>query len=328
MKYSREVKIAFIFISGLFVLIWGFNFLKGHNLFSDQRVFYALYNRVDGLETGNPVTINGLKVGAVTDIRFKPDGSGKIIVKMRVDGDVKIPKPSVAKISSLDLLGSKCIAIELRNHYQMAQSGDTLKADTQESLSDEVNRQIAPIKKKAETLLATTDSILTSINYVFNKNTRDNLASSFASIERTLRTIEHSTNAFDTLLAGQQDRLQNIIGNVESISHNFKNNNEKLSKIFSNLSLISDSLVRSNFATTIRRAGVVVNEAAGIMEKINKGKGSVGLLINNDSLYNGLAASSVSLDKLIKDINENPKRYVHFSLFGGGSKKKDKSKSK
>jgi phospholipid/cholesterol/gamma-HCH transport system substrate-binding protein len=328
MKFTKEIKAAVIVVSGLAAFIWGVNFLKGNNLFSKQRVFYAIYDQLDGLQNGNPVVIKGFKVGQVGNIHFLEDGSGKLCVKITVDANVKIPKYSYARIGSSDLLGSKNLEIVFKNNVQMAVSGDTLDSENQASISDQFTRQIKPIKDKAESLLATSDSILTSIQYVFNKNTRDNLSSTFASIERTFRSLEHSSYALDTLLYTQQARLTNIFGNVESITYNLKNNNERISKIFHNLSSVSDSLVKSNFATTVRNANAMLDKMSGIVEKINKGKGSLGMLINNDSLYKNLNASSADLDKLILDIHENPGRYVTISLFGGkGSSKKSKEKA-
>lgn len=326
MKLSKEVKAAVIVISGLVALIWGFNFLKGTNIFSTQRTFYAIYKQIDGLQNGNPVMINGYKVGQVGGIHFIDDG--RLMVNLVVDADVKIPKNSVARIASSDLLGSKNVQIVLKNHIQLAQDGDTLHADNQASITDEFNSQIAPIKEKAENLLASTDSILTTIQYIFNRTTRDNIASSFASIERTLKSLERSSYTLDTLMYSQKSRLRNIFENVESISYNLKNNNERISKIFSNFSLLSDSLVKSDFTATIRNAGVILDKTGSIMDKINKGEGSLGLLINNDSLYNHLSSSSSELNKLIVDINANPKKYVHFSFFGGGSNDKKSKKKK
>lgn len=319
MNLSKEVKAAIIVVSGLIALVWGFNFLKGKNLFSKQRVFYSIYKQVDGLQNGNPIQINGFKVGQVGDIQFMDDG--KLIVKLVIDADVKIPKNSVAQIGSSDLLGSKNVVIILKNHMQLAESGDTLQAENQASMADELTKQIGPIKEKAENIMATVDSILTSIQYVFNKNTRNNLTNSFASIERTMSNLEHTTDALDTIMSSQQNRLKNIFINVESLTHNLKNNNEKISKIFSNFSVLSDSLVKSNVTSTVRNANKSLENLALIMDKINKGQGSMGMLINNDSLYNNLAASSADLDKLIIDIKENPKKYVHFSVFGGSKNK-------
>ena len=328
MKFSKEIKAAGIVIAGLAAIIWGFNFLKGNNLFSTQRTFYAVYDQLDGLQNGNPVVIKGFKVGQVGDIHFLDDGSGRLLVKLTINANVKIPRNSQALIGNSDLLGSKNIQIVLKNGLKLAVNGDTLYSQNQASLSDQLSSQIKPIKEKAESLLATSDSILTSIQYVFNKNTRDNLASTFASIARTFRSLEHSSYALDTLLYTQQVKLSNIVGNVESISGNLRNNNERIARIFHNLSSVSDSLVKTNFTSTVRNANLLLEKMTSIVDKINQGKGSMGLLINNDSLYHNLNASSADLDKLIVDIKENPGRYVTISLFGGGKKKVKESKGK
>lgn len=322
MKISKEVKIGILVTAALALLIYGFNFLKGRDLFSNNQKFYAIYSDIDGLIEANPVQVNGFQVGRVDKIALAPGSSGRMIVTLIVsDRNIKIPKNTIAKIISPDLLGSKAVKLILGTGTDYAQSGDTLASDIQSSLSDEVNRQVAPLKAKAENLLLSLDSVMAVVQAIFNKDARENLSKSFESIKTAIQTFEKTSLRIDTLVIAEKGRLSNIFSKIESISSNFAGNNEKLSDIINNFSAISDSLAKANIKSTIDNANIALNNASIIINKINKGEGSMGLLINNDTLYKKLEASSADIDRLLIDIKENPHRYLHFSVFGKKVKK-------
>ena len=307
---------------------WGINYLKARDFFSSDTKLYVIYPRVDGLISSNPVVLNGLKIGAVRNLKIIPDNSGRILVTINVHSEVAIPKYSKAQIYSTDLLGAKSIRILLSNSKENVSSGDTLMADIQQTLSEDLNAQVAPIKEKAETLLSSMDSVLTIFQSVFNDSTRENLKKSFASISVTLNSIEHIAYNVDTILSAQKGNIKNILSNLKSITENIKNNNDKISKAIENFSAISDTLARSNLAGTISATKKSLDETSKILERINKGQGSLGQLANNDSLYNNLSNAAHSLDELMKDFKQNPKRYFNFSVvsFGSGKKSSDKKK--
>jgi phospholipid/cholesterol/gamma-HCH transport system substrate-binding protein len=261
------------------------------------------------------VSINGLKVGIVEDIYFQESNSGLIVVKLLITNNFPIPANSVARIYSADLMGSKAIDIVLGNSQGLAKSGDTLSSSIEASLKEEVNQQVLPLKRKAEDMLSSFDSVLTNLQAVFNDKTRRNLASSFESIRIALTNLESTTSNIDTFVTLQSGRMSLILKNIESITSNLKSNNQNISHIISNFSLISDSLAKVNVTTTIGKLDKNLNQVSEIFDKINKGKGSMGLLLNNDSLYINLNKSAQDLDLLMKDLKENPGRYVKISLF-------------
>ena len=326
MKISREIKIAIVFIAGLALLYWGINFLKGKDLFRKERTFYAVYDKVTGLVKANPVLVNGFRVGQVEDMYFHPNNSGKIIVVLTItNNDLVIPSNTVARLFSSDLLGSKAVELQLGNATAEAKEGDTLTTLIEGSLTEEV---IQPIKVKFEKVMVSLDSVLLIINEVFNEKTRDNLEQSFESIRLTINNLEHTTYNIDTLVSAQKHNLSDIIANVQSISDNIKNNNDKITNIITNFSAISDTVAKSNIASTINNADKSLKEFSEIVAKINRGEGSLGMLVNNDSLYNNLEKSSKELNELIEDIKLNPKRYLNFSVFGGSKKKNEYTKPK
>jgi len=316
MRITREVKIGLIFITVLILFLWGFNFLKGKKIFTRQRTFYAVYSEVGGLLGEAPVSINGLIVGQVSAIHFENKKSAKVIVEITVNNSIAIPRNSTAKIFNADLLGSKSLQIVLGNSAALAQNGDTLLTSVQMSLSDEVNRQVQPIKKKAEDLMLSVDSVVMELRMIFNAETRDNLTKSFAHIRGTLQNLETVSYNIDTLVYGQRGRMERILFNVESISKNLKDNNGNLTKTLQNFANLSDTLAKSNISRTINHLNSSLSNMAIITDKINKGEGSLGLLVNDKKLYDNLESSGRELDQLLLDIKLHPGRYVHLSLFG------------
>jgi phospholipid/cholesterol/gamma-HCH transport system substrate-binding protein len=322
LKRRREIKIAVVFVAALALFFWGVNFLKGRDILKKQRVFYAIYDQVSGLVDANPVVINGFKVGKVQDIYFHPDGSGRILVKFMVsNNDIEIPKNSIARLFSSDIMGSRAIEIQLGRSSEKAASGDTLKTLLGTTLGEEVSNQMLPIKEKFQEVMASLDSVLVIIQFVFNEGTRQNLVQSFESIKMTIQNLEHTTQNIDTLVRTQRTKLSAIIGNVESITTNLKKNNDKITNIIENFSSISDTLAKVQISNTINNVNKAISEFSSIIEKINAGEGSVGMLINNESLYKNLESSSKELDELIEDLKLNPQRYLNFSIFGKGGKK-------
>lgn len=317
MKIRKEVKIGAIMIIAIALLFWGANYLKGINLLEKNKRFFAIYERVDGLGSSNPVVINGYKVGQVEEISFLPDNSGRLLVKFSVtEENFRISKDTRAKIISSDILGSKSIELQLGNSSEELQNLDTLESDVEASLTEAVNEQIAPLKRKAEDLISTVDSAITTVSAIFNKQARSDLDASFTSIKNSLQTFERTMVQVDGMVKAERNKIAEVLTHLESITRNLANNNDKLTASLENIEAISDSLAGANLKQTVNNASIAMTEVASVMQKINEGEGSLGQLINNDTLYNNLERSADDLDKLLLDMRLNPERYVHFSIFG------------
>ena len=314
MKLSKEIKTGILVVIAIAMFVFGFNFLKGRSLFSERRNFYAVYPEIAGLVEANPVQLNGFKVGRVKDIQLFGT-SGKIIVTFTIsDKNLNIPKNSIAKIISSDLLGAKAIQIIPSNTKEFSPNGDTLIGIVEASLQESVNATVKPLKDKAEKLISSIDSIIVTIQTVMDKNARENLEKSFASIKHALETFDRTSMRLDTLISSERYKISTIFSKVESISSNLASNNDKISNAIKNFSAISDTLAKAHLAQTIDNANSALSSVSAVMEKINKGEGSAGLLVKDEKLYRNLTTASGSLDSLLKDMDENPWRY--FSLYG------------
>ncbi len=317
MKINNETKVGFLATVSIALFIVGYNFLKGNDIFSNENQFYATYDQVDGLAQSKPVLINGYQIGKVSDLVLQPNGH--ILVTLKINRKFPIPKNSVARLASTDLLGNKAIIIDLGNSKILAQDGNTLTAQTQQNLLDKVK----PVQQKAETVLARLDSVLASVNKILNPNFQKNVDKSFNSIAKTLQNLEQTSKKVDGIVGSEASRIDNILANAESISANFKNYNTQILGILNNLNKVTDDVAKTNFKQTINNANLAMASLQQAMDKVNTGKGSIGLLLNDDKLYTNLNNASKNLDVLMVDIKANPKRYVSFSVFGGGGKKKD-----
>ncbi len=319
-RLSRELKTGVVTVLTIVAFIWGFNYLKGKDLFNNQRTFYVKYNNVSGLMKANAVTISGLNVGQVNDIYFSEINLSQVIVELTVSNNIKIPLNSTARLYSSDLLGTKGIEIVPGNSSSLLESGDTISSDVAMSIQEEVNQMVQPVLKKAATMMSSIDTVISALGDVFNARTRENLRRSIESVRHSVANVEKATNTIDTLMTSEKTRLQRILSNVESISANLNENNEDLSRIISNAAIISDSIAQSNLGTTLANLENSISNLTAATDKINKGEGNIGLLLNDDKLYNDLQSSSKQLDLLLEDIRVNPKRYIHFSVFGRPSK--------
>jgi len=315
-KIANETKVGILAAFSIALLIIGYNFLKGNAIFSTETVLYAKYTHVDGLGVSKPVLINGFQIGRVDKLQLQPDGT--ILATLKIKGKYEIPKNSIARLESTDLLGSKAIVMALGTGRDFAQDGDTLNANVEKNLMEAVQ----PVQKKAEAIIGKMDSILTSINSIVNPNFQKNVDKSFTSIAATLASLEATSKKVDNMVGMEGSKISVILTNAESISSNLKANNAKINSIMNNINSITDQVAAANFKQTIENANKAVADLQGVVNKMNNGNGTLGLLLNDSKMYDNLNNASKNLDNLIIDLKQNPKRYVHFSVFGGGNKDK------
>ena len=302
MKYTKEVKTALLAIVAIILLIFGYSFLKGKSWFDSSRIFYAIYDDVEGLSPSSPVTINGLKVGSVTNIGFL-DNSGRLVVTFTVDTDLPFSEQSVAQVYGGGLIGGKSLAI-LPEYDQgnLAKEGDTLQGQIEEGLLELVNERLTPLQKKVETAIESTDSLINSFNEVMNPQTRNNLKESIAALNTTMASLKNSAQSVETILADNSSKLDRTFTNLDEMSTNLNNFSDTLNQV--DLLRITEDL-EATMANLETFSG-----------KLNSGEGTAAKLVNDPAIYNNIERATNQLDELIQDVKLNPKRYVHFSVFG------------
>lgn len=325
MKISKEFKIGIVILLAIGGLIWGINFLKGYDIFSKKYELFAVYPKIDGLIEANPLMINGFKVGQVNKISLiKRNGAYFVLVKFLLTEDVKIPKNSLARAVSSDLLGSKAVEIIYSDETEFVKSGDTLQAQSEEGLKESVNKVVAPLQKKANELLSSIDSVMTIVKVVLNKTTRENLSKSFESIKLAIKSLEQTCYKLDDLVASEKAKISSILTKLNVLAAMLEKNTGRIDNIIGNLSTLSDSLAKSQLKEAIADADKTLKEFNILVAKVNDGQGTIGKLVKNDSLYNNLNKASDALDKLMNDLRINPERYIHFSVFGRRDRNKPK----
>jgi phospholipid/cholesterol/gamma-HCH transport system substrate-binding protein len=311
MKISNETKIGALTAIAITILLLGYSFLRGNDVFSGSNKYYAVYRSVEGLALAKPVLVNGFQIGRVSSMKLQPDGH--TIVEFKIDPDYVIPNNTLAKLSSTDLLGSKAIVFELGNSKVPAEDKDTLKADIQGSLAE----SLQPIQKKAEMLISKMDSSLAAINKILNPTFQKNIDRSFMSIANSLQTLEGTTKKIDKLVGSQSGHIDAILSNAEVVSGSLKTSTAHIEGMSANFEKVSNDIAASNIKQTLDNANKAMADLQATINKINNGQGSLGLLMNDDKMYKNLTDASNNLNNLFIDLKAHPKRYVSFSIFGG-----------
>jgi len=315
MTITNETKIGALTAVAITILILGYSFLRGDDVFSGANKFYAVYSSVDGLTVSKPVLVNGYQIGRVSKMKLRQDG--RTVVEFKVEEQYKVPSNTLAKLASTDLLGGKAIVFEYGNSNTYAADKDTLRADVEGSLAE----SLQPIQMKAQNLISKLDSMLSSINKILNPNFQKNVDRGFYSIANSLQTLEGTTKKIDALIASQTVHINDILANTETVSSNLKNSTAHLTVISANFEKVSGDIANSNIKQTLDNANKAMADLQATIVNINSNKGSLGLLLNDDKMYKNLNDASTNLNNLFIDIKAHPKRYVSFSVFGG---KKDK----
>ncbi len=313
MKLSSETKIGIIITIAIAATIWGLNYLKGRNLLTSVDNYYTVFNEIGGLEKNSKIYINGFRVGQVGNIYFNSENGGSLTVVLGIRKDYKLPLHSTAVLYDADLLGTKAVRVDLSDEKQNHEPGDTIEAAISPGLAEQLKRELLPVTDKAESMIETFDSLLTGLQYVLDRESMDRLKNSIQSLENSISGIEG--------MVAEDGKLTRMIANIESITRNLKENNEQIAAAMSNLESITDSLAKSDLKSTISNTNLTLQQIHQILEKINNGEGTVGMLVNNDTLYRNLETLSGEVDLLLKDLRENPGKYINVSVFGRSGRK-------
>lgn len=312
MKITNETKVGVFTIVALTVLVLGYTYMQGLRLFSPTNSYYAVYEDVDGLKASNPVLMRGYQIGRVASIDLKPiDDDLKIFVRLDVDGNINVPRNSVAKIINHDLLGAKAIKIERGDAPELASHRDTLTSAREMGLTESFNELLAPVKTRTENLITSVDTVVTALQGIIEAA---ELEFMFKSMQSAITSLEKTSHRLDTFVTDEATRVDRIFANVESITQNVKENNEAFTNVVNNFSSISDSIVAADIKKTIDQTSATINELDNILKNLSEGEGSAGKLLTDDALYYRLDNAAKSIERLTNNVREQPHRYLNMSL--------------
>lgn len=301
MKITKEVKTAILVIASVLLFIWGYSFLKGRDLFNDYKTFYAIYDDVEGLAPSAPVTINGLAVGKVSSITLH--NNGKLKVEMQIKTDFPISRSSIATIYEPSFIGGKNIALipNFKDPVE-AEDGQELSTDVKPGMLSSLGDKLSPLQTKLEHTVVTADSLLLNINSTFNKQTQANLQNAIAELSVTMKEFSVAAKNLNGVISDNRAKMNSTFTNLDHTSENFAK--------------LSDSLNKANLGESMKKLEKSIANVDKIINDVQSGKGSLGKLMKDDGMYNNLEDASNELKELLADVKNNPKRYVHFSVFG------------
>lgn len=305
MKLTREIKTAVLVIVSILLFIWGYNFLKGKNLFDNSNKLYVVFDSVEGLAPSSIVTIKGVPVGRVNSYSFLENK--KVVVELAITSDYPISKTSVAELRGSSPLGGKeIIIIPNDSDNNLVVSGDYLTASSKLGLTDALAQQLEPLQDKVQKLLENADVLFSNVNDILDEKTKQNLKSSIAELNKTLSEFSVASKNINEMIADNKSKINSTMTNLDKTTANF--------------SKMSDSLAKANLGQTVKNLEKTLVSVDKIMADINSGKGTMGKLMKDDAMYNNFTNTSKELELLLQDLRLNPTRYVNVSLFGKKNK--------
>lgn len=296
---NKTILIALSFIIAMILFVWGFNFLKGKSLLRNQLVFYSVYDNSQGLLAGDIVTINGMSVGTVNSLSFHPSRNGSIVVAFTIDNDLNIPDNTIAKLSP-SLMGSTSINLILGDSRDSAKTGDTLMAGYDKGMLSLITEQILPLKSELENLLVSLNILAVNVNSILDESLKDDINAGVSDFAVSMQNIKVLSSDIQKLVDSDDGKFTMVVDDLKNITGNF--------------SAVSDSLSTINYTRIVKSLEDCINEFNTMIDGINSGKGTAGQLVNNDSLYNNINNAVYTLQTILNEIKENPKK-IKLSVF-------------
>lgn len=326
MRVSKEFKVGLLVVLGLLLLFVGVNFLKGGGIFSKDREFVAEFTNSSGLQPSNEVQLNGVRVGQVLSVDLKEGDASKVVVKFSIEKDeLEIPTDSEIWLISSDILGTKALDLRIpsdsipRADLAYYNDGDQFDPDyvkTALTLEDQIEEEILPLKKKTEELISSVEHIIVSVNAFWDTSAAYTIDESLYEVRDAVSKFGDLANNLSILVSNETQQIHTILADVQDISSNLASQSDTINTILANLSSVSGDLADSDLDTILIETRTALSELNTTLGEVNNGEGTIGKLLRTDSLHNELIQTNQSLQNLLDDFQQNPNKFVHFSVFG------------
>jgi len=309
-RNSKAIKVGIFGLAALFVFYVGANFLMGNQVFGFSKTLYAVFDNAKGLPTGTGVFVNGFKIGKVVEIKLTDEVPARVKAKVVIDQEIEIPSDSRFELGAKDILGGLVINLKLGTSTKMAKDDDELTAVFIPALTDGLDG----IKDQLGSIMSSIDTVAIELKMILHSE------NGTSSLQNIFTNLEATTADLNSILNQNKNKFGKIVTNLDEFSQTLKSESPKLKEIISNFDKISSDIAKEDLAKVILNANQTISDLQQVIDKINKGEGDLGKLVNDEQLYKNLAASTDNLNKLLVDIKENPGRYIHVSVFGKKSK--------
>ncbi len=304
MKLSRELKVGLLSVVTIAMLYFGFNFLKGSDIFSPNKKYFVVYNNIDGLTSSNPVMLNGLVVGQVRKIKIEQEKNNRLLVTLDIRKDLILRQGTQAILADGGLLGDKVIRLQISPTGNELQDGDTLMGNQEAGIQALLQERTLPVITHA-------DSLVQNLNTVTK-----GFQETGAILNQVLRNFDQTGNAFRATLQQNQKSLAELTANLSELSASLVETEKKIGPLLAKTGTFADSLNALRLGETVNRANQLVAQMEQLVASVKTGQGTASKLINDDKLYNNLNYTIISMNQLLANLRENPKRYVNVSIFG------------
>jgi phospholipid/cholesterol/gamma-HCH transport system substrate-binding protein len=320
-KLKQEISVGALTLVGLAVLILGFKYLKGDNVFTREKTFVVNFADVTGLYESNAIMANGHEVGRVKDISMSKDPNYQVLVTLQTSEDIFIPEDSKFKIISVDLLSKKGIAIEMGKSNQSVKEGVIYASEPTKDMFAEISSSLSPVTEKAAKLMDSLNFVITDLHNAIGRGEASALKQTFSQVNATLKTANHSLQSVTAVLDKNSGKINSIVSNTDSVIANFNtlsgklaSNSSQIDKIVANAETLTSNLAKVDIEKTVNDITKTIQDVNKLLSQITDGNGTISKIIKEEGLYNNIDSTISSLNFLLQDLQKNPKRYVHFSL--------------
>lgn len=293
MKLSKEIKTGILVLLGIILFIFGFNYLKGMNLFESTNVFYTEFN-YNALSKSSIVTVKGNPVGKITDISYNYE-TGKTRVAFFVSEEFKFSKESLVRMYETGLMGGNGLAIIVSNEGELAKAGDVLQSEVEVGLVTSLSKNFSGLSMDINSTLKSTDSLIKSLNKVVNDQTDKGLKHTVEQLNQTLKSFENTSNTVNKVISKNDENIAATLASFKKTSEDF--------------SSIAAELKEAQIGTTVETLNKTLSSLNSVLSKVDNGEGSLGKLLKDEGLYNNIEGATKEMEALLKDIKLHPKRY-------------------
>lgn len=327
MKIRHEVTVGALTFLGIVLMILGYNYLKGNEIFSENYFYQINFPNTTGLYSANSVVINGLEVGRVKEIKLAQDAKHQVIVTISLPKTLVIPEDSKFTIESLDLLGKKAISIVRGSSGTNLNEDIIYQGNVPADMFSAITDQLTPIAEKADKLLGTMDTMMNDVHIAIGKGENSALKKTMDNVSATLENANKVLTDVSQIFAQNKGSIESLIKNADGVMANtneitkkIADNSQSIDNILKNFETLSDKVSKADIESTINSAKTTLEEVSTLLAAINEGQGTLGKIAKDENLYLSIDSTINSLNSLLKDFQANPKRYVSFSLIERKSK--------